>query len=145
MAGIILRFSPASIIASAWSARESEKQVRVGGIIPDEIHASDLLEARFRESVKCDEVHCARSIVPFEGSRWRLRWQRECWKMIGVAESGRVAQLGEHLLCKQSNSQAKSLPRLRFGETSVPLAAPILLQDFSHLLLVYTYLRRPIN
>jgi hypothetical protein len=42
MAGIILRFSPASIIASAWSARESEKQVRVGGVIPDESHASDL-------------------------------------------------------------------------------------------------------
>jgi hypothetical protein len=42
MAGIILRFSPASIIASAWSARESEKQVRVGGIIPDEIHASQV-------------------------------------------------------------------------------------------------------
>ena len=50
---------------------------------------------------------------------------------------GRVAQLGEHLLCKQSNSQAKSLPRLRFGETSVRLAAPILLQDISHQLLVY--------
>jgi len=47
MAGIILRFSPASIIAAAWSARESEKQVRLGGIIPDEIHASDLSEARF--------------------------------------------------------------------------------------------------
>ena len=46
--------------------------------------------------------------------------------------------LGEHLLCKQSNSQAKSLPRLRFGETSVPLAAPILLQDISYQLLVYT-------
>jgi hypothetical protein len=44
----------------------------------------------------------------------------------------RVAQLGEHLLCKQSNSQAKSLPRLRLGESSVLLAAPILLQDISH-------------
>jgi hypothetical protein len=51
MAGIILRFSLASIIASAWSARESEKQVRVEVIIPDEIHASDLSEARFQESV----------------------------------------------------------------------------------------------
>ena len=49
MAGIILRFSPASIIASAWVTRESEKQVRVGGIIPDEIHASDLSEARFQD------------------------------------------------------------------------------------------------
>jgi len=49
--------------------------------------------------------------------------------MIGVADSGRVAQLGEHLLCKQSNSQAKSLPRLRLGESNVPLAAPILLQN----------------
>jgi hypothetical protein len=77
MAGIILRFSPASIIASAWSARESEKQVRVGGIIPDEIHAGDVSEARFQESVKCGEVLCARSIVPFEGSRWRLRWLRK--------------------------------------------------------------------
>jgi hypothetical protein len=74
MAGIILRFSPASIIASAWSARESKKQVRVGGIIPDEIHASDLSEARFQESVKCGEVLCARSMVSFERSRWRLRW-----------------------------------------------------------------------
>jgi hypothetical protein len=71
MAGIILRFSPASIIAAAWSARESEKQVRLGGIIPDEIHASDLSEARFQQSVKCGELLCARSIVPFEGSRWR--------------------------------------------------------------------------
>jgi hypothetical protein len=69
MAGIILRFWPAAIIASAWSARESEKQVRVGGIIPDEIHASDLSEPRFQESVKCGEVLCARSIVPFAGSR----------------------------------------------------------------------------
>jgi hypothetical protein len=51
MAGIILRFSPASIIASAWSARESEKQVRVGGIIPDEIHARELSDACFQESV----------------------------------------------------------------------------------------------
>jgi hypothetical protein len=72
MAGIILRFSPASIIASTWSARESEKQVRVGRIIADEIHASDLSEARFQESVKCGEVLCARSIVPFERSRWQL-------------------------------------------------------------------------
>jgi hypothetical protein len=93
MAGIILRFSPASIIASAWLARESEKQVRVGGIIPAEIHASDLSEARLQESVKCGEVFCARSKVPFEGSRWRLRWLRERWKIIGVADSGRVAQL----------------------------------------------------
>jgi hypothetical protein len=53
--------------------------------------------------------------------------------------------LGEHLLCKQSNSQAKSLPRLRFGETSVPLAAPILLQDLSHQPLVYTYVPGPIS
>jgi integrase len=49
MAGIILRFSRASIIASAWSARESEKQARVGGIIPAEIHASDRSEARCQE------------------------------------------------------------------------------------------------
>jgi hypothetical protein len=62
MAGIILRFSPASIIASAWSARESEEQVRVGGVIPDEIHASDLSEARFRKNVKSGEVLCARSM-----------------------------------------------------------------------------------
>ena len=41
MAGIILRFSPASIIASAWSARESEKQARVGGIIPDKKPGAD--------------------------------------------------------------------------------------------------------
>jgi len=74
MAGIILRFSPAPIITSAWSARESEKQVRVGGIIPDQIHASDLSEARFQENVKRGGVLWARSIVPFEGSRWRLRW-----------------------------------------------------------------------
>ena len=38
------------------------------------IHASDLSEARFQESVKCGEVLCARSIVPFEGSCWQLRW-----------------------------------------------------------------------
>jgi hypothetical protein len=42
----------------------------------------------------------------------------------------------EHLLCKQSISQAKSLSRLRLAESSVPLAAPILLQDNSNQLLV---------
>ena len=42
---------------------------------------------------------------------------------------GRVAQLAEHLLCKQGNSQGKPLPRLRLVESSARLAAPILLQD----------------
>jgi hypothetical protein len=41
----------------------------------------------------------------------------------------RTPRSRDPLLCKQSKSQAKSLPRLRFGESSVPLAAPILLQD----------------
>jgi hypothetical protein len=36
----------------------------------------DLSEARFHESVKLGEVLCARSIEPFEGGRWRLRWMR---------------------------------------------------------------------
>jgi hypothetical protein len=31
---------------------------------------------RFHESVKLGEVLCARSIEPFEGGRWRLRWMR---------------------------------------------------------------------
>src|SRR5260370_39661080 len=53
----------------------------------------------------------------------------------GLSKFGRVAQLGEHLLGKQSNSQAMSLPRLRLGESSVPLAAPILLQEVSNQLL----------
>jgi hypothetical protein len=44
--------------------------------------------------------------------------------------------LRDHLLCKQSNSQAKSLPRLRLGETNVPLATPILLQNISNQLLI---------
>jgi hypothetical protein len=38
--------------------------------------ASDLSEARFQECVKWDEVLGARSIDPFEGSRWRLRQTR---------------------------------------------------------------------
>jgi hypothetical protein len=40
------------------------------------INASALSEARFRESVKLSEVFCARSIEPFEGGRWWLRWMR---------------------------------------------------------------------
>jgi hypothetical protein len=50
---------------------------------------------------------------------------------------------GAPQICKQSNSQAKSLPRLRFGETSFPLAAPILLQALSHRLLVCPYKDSP--
>jgi len=40
------------------------------------VNASALSEARFHESVKLGEVLCARSIEPFEGGRWRLRWMR---------------------------------------------------------------------
>jgi|SRR5882762_7727875 len=40
------------------------------------IDASALSEARFRESVKSGEALGARSIEPFEGGRWRLRWMR---------------------------------------------------------------------
>jgi hypothetical protein len=40
------------------------------------INVSALSEARFRESVKLGEVLFARSIEPFEGGRWRLRWMR---------------------------------------------------------------------
>jgi len=39
-------------------------------------NASALSEARFHESVKLGEVLCARSIEPFEGGHWRLRWMR---------------------------------------------------------------------
>ncbi|HWO32510.1 MAG TPA: hypothetical protein VNO32_27250, partial [Candidatus Acidoferrum sp.] len=39
-------------------------------------HVSALSEARFQKSVKSGEVLFARSIEPFEGSRWRLRWMR---------------------------------------------------------------------
>jgi len=35
-----------------------------------------LSEARFHKSVKSGEVLFARSIEPFEGGRWRLRWMR---------------------------------------------------------------------
>ena len=38
--------------------------------------ASALSEARFHKNVKLGEVLCARSIEPFEGGRWRLRWMR---------------------------------------------------------------------
>jgi hypothetical protein len=41
-----------------------------------QINVSALSEARFRESVKLGEVLFARSIEPFEGGRWRLRWTR---------------------------------------------------------------------
>jgi hypothetical protein len=37
---------------------------------------SALSEARFHESAKSGEVLGARSIEPFEGGRWRLRWMR---------------------------------------------------------------------
>jgi hypothetical protein len=40
------------------------------------INVSALPEARFRRSVQSGKVLCARSIEPFEGSRWRLRWMR---------------------------------------------------------------------
>jgi hypothetical protein len=40
------------------------------------VNASALSEARLHESVKLGEVLCARSIEPFEGGRWRLRWMR---------------------------------------------------------------------
>jgi hypothetical protein len=40
------------------------------------VNVSALSEARFRESVKLGEVLFARSIEPFEGGRWRLRWTR---------------------------------------------------------------------
>jgi hypothetical protein len=40
------------------------------------INVSALSEARFPESVKLGEVLFARSIEPFEGGRWRLRWTR---------------------------------------------------------------------
>ena len=43
-------------------------------IVPNDVSA--LSEARFRKSVKSGEVLCARSIEPFEGGRWRLRWMR---------------------------------------------------------------------
>jgi hypothetical protein len=39
-------------------------------------NVSALSEARFRESVKLGEVLFARSIEPFEGGCWRLRWMR---------------------------------------------------------------------
>ena len=40
------------------------------------INVSALSEARFRKNVKSGEVLCARSIEPFKGGRWRLRWMR---------------------------------------------------------------------
>src|SRR5437899_4745942 len=44
------------------------------GLVPRNVRA--LSEARNHESVKLGEVLCARSIEPFEGGRWRLRWMR---------------------------------------------------------------------
>ena len=38
------------------------------------INVSALSEARFHKSVKSGEALCARSVEPFEGGRWRLRW-----------------------------------------------------------------------
>ena len=40
------------------------------------IYVSALSDARFHEEVKAGAVLCARSIKPFEGGRWRLRWMR---------------------------------------------------------------------
>jgi hypothetical protein len=82
-----------------------------------------------------------------EGTKHVLEFSNacKCRKIRGSSRSGRVAQLGEHLLCKQNNSQAKSLLRLRLGQSSVPLAAPILLQEISHQLLVYACGREAIN
>jgi hypothetical protein len=44
------------------------------GLLSDDVSA--LSEARFDRSVTLGEVLCARSIEPFEGGRWRLRWMR---------------------------------------------------------------------
>jgi len=46
----------------------------LSGLCPD--HVSALSEARFHNSVKSGEVLFARSIEPFEGGRWQLRWMR---------------------------------------------------------------------
>ena len=45
-----------------------------GGQVPRNVSA--LSDARFHEDAKLCEVLCARSIKPFEGSRWRLRRMR---------------------------------------------------------------------
>ena len=44
------------------------------GLVPT--NASALSEARLHKNVKSGEVLFARSIEPFEGGRWRLRWMR---------------------------------------------------------------------
>ena len=54
--------------------RRVVRRAKLSGLCRD--YVSALLEARFHESVKSDEVLCARSIEPFEGGRWRLRWMR---------------------------------------------------------------------
>lgn len=33
----------------------------------------------------------------------RLHWQRKRWEMIGVADCGHVAHLGEQLLCNKAD------------------------------------------
>jgi hypothetical protein len=60
-------------------------------MFPDD--ASALSEARFHESVKLGEVLCARSIEPFEGGRWRLRWMlantRSVRRASGFVQTGK--------------------------------------------------------
>ena len=50
------------------------RRIRTVRLIPNDV--SSLSEARNHESLELGEVLCARSIDPFEGGRWRLRWMR---------------------------------------------------------------------
>jgi hypothetical protein len=57
-------------------ARPGTKTSVAGRLLTEGDYAGALSEARFDQSVKLGEVLCARSIEPFEGGRWRLRWMR---------------------------------------------------------------------
>ena len=46
----------------------------ITGLLPDDVSA--LSDARSRPGVEAGRKLGARSIKPFEGGRWRLRWMR---------------------------------------------------------------------
>jgi hypothetical protein len=76
-----LRHRAFAQIATAGTAFENTSTMRYEEDFPANcpqllVNVSTLSEARFHKGVKSGEVLRARSIEPFEGGRWRLRWMR---------------------------------------------------------------------
>jgi hypothetical protein len=59
-----------------WVGVRERRKIRKKKPLDPAAVVRDLSEARNHESVKLGEALCARSIEPFEGGRWRLRWMR---------------------------------------------------------------------